>query len=86
VTAHTYAVRPDLFSGPRTYTLDDDALAVQDGSVGWMIWIAAVYEGAVSVVQAVVVFGVLALATLLAVRSAAMNKERIFDPANPPLR
>lgn len=54
-------------------------------AVGWMIWIAVVFQGTESLWRAALVFLVLALATRLGLYGFAANKVASFDPAKPPL-
>ena len=52
---------------------------------GWVIWIAVLFEGTANLLQAALVFLVLALATRLGLYGFAANKVASFDPAKPPL-
>lgn len=53
--------------------------------VGWVVWIAVVFEGTANLVHVVLVFLALALATRLGLYGFAANKVASFDPAEPPL-
>lgn len=54
-------------------------------AIGWVIWAAAVYEGAVGIWQAASVLVVLALGTIIGAYAVRGNAVREFDPRNPPL-
>lgn len=54
-------------------------------AIGVAVWIAAVYEGAVSAWQALAVVAVLALGAYVGLHGFAGNTVKHFDPMNPPL-